>query len=93
MKKTSHWKFGYTKKETDKLVNLVVKGKKRATSSLYDSYVYKKRLLPKIGDRVVIKDSKNRAGCLIAITKVNVKPFGRISPVFAAKEGEGDLSL
>ena len=93
MKKVPYWKFEDTKKEADKLVNLVVKGKKRATSSLYDSHVYKKKLLPKIGDRIVIRDPKNKNRCLIIITRVAIKPFGEVTPAFAAKEGEGDLSL
>ncbi|MEK6825038.1 MAG: ASCH domain-containing protein [Nanoarchaeota archaeon] len=93
MKKMSYWKFGDNDKEADNLVNLVLIGKKRATSSFYESYKSKNIDLPKTGDKIIIKDSKNRKRCLIVITKAAVKPFGKVSSAFAAKEGEGNRSL
>lgn len=93
MNKINSWQFGDNKKEADYLLNLVISGKKRATSSLYDSYIYKKRPLPKIGEKSIVKDSKNRDRCLIIITKVKIKPFGKFTEEFAFKEGEGDQSI
>ncbi len=93
MKRFKSWKFGDTKKQADELVNLIILGKKRATSSLYDSYKRKKQNLPKIGDKTIIKDSRNKNKCLIVITSVKVKPFKKVSAAFARKEGEGNCSL
>ena len=93
MKKISSWQFGDTKKEADKLLNLVLSGKKRATSSLYDSYKRKKISLPKVGEKSIIKDSKNIPRCLIITTRVSIKSFGKITTSFASKEGEGNRSL
>ncbi len=93
MKKINSWQFGDTKKEADYLLNLVLTRKKKATSSLYDSYIKRKQSFPKIGDKSMVKDSKNIPRCLIAITNVKVKHFGKISAAFARKEGEGDQSL
>lgn len=93
MKRIPSWKFGDTNVEADKLVNLVLMGKKKATSSLYDSYKNKKHSLPKAGDKIIIKDSKNRSRCLIVIDSVKIKPFRKVSKAFASKEGEGNQSL
>lgn len=89
----SYWKFGDTKKEADLLANLVISGKKRATSSLYDSYKYRKKPLPRKGIKNIVTDSTNTPRCLIIITKVEVKPFGKVDPTFAAKEGESNRAL
>ncbi len=90
--KLSSWKFGDTKKEADELLHLVLSGKKTATSSLYKSYLNKKQL-PKIGDKSIILDSEDKERCKILTTKVQIKPFNKITESFARKEGEGDLSL
>src|SRR3989344_5502517 len=93
MKKIPSWKFGDTKEETDSLIKLVIKGKKTATSSLYESYQRKKIPLPKIGDKNFIQDSNEVERCLIVTSKVKIKPFNKITKAFAKKEGEGDRSL
>ena len=93
MRRISSWKFGDTRKEADELVGLVILGKKRATSSLYDSHINKKEALPKIGEKSIIKDSRNRDKCLIVNTGVRVVSFEKVSKTFAFKEGEGDRSL
>jgi len=93
MKTIPSWKFGDTKKETDNLIELMITGKKTATSSLYESYQRKKIPLPKIGDKNLIRDSNEIERCLIITSKVKIKPFNKITNAFAKKEGEGDISL
>ena len=90
MRRISSWKFGDTRKEADELVGLVILGKKRATSSLYEGYKTSK--LPKVGERSIIKDSRGRNRCLIINTKVKILAFGNVGKTFAFKEGEGDRS-
>ena len=93
MEKIEHWKFGDTKKEADKLSNLVLSGKKTATSSLYDSYKSKQVPIPKKRVKSIITDSKGFPLCMVLNTKVEIKKFKEINTLFAKKEGEGDLSL
>jgi uncharacterized protein YhfF len=93
MKKINSWKFGDTPKEANNLLDLVLSGKKKATSSLYEFYIRKKVALPYKGNKNIITDSKNIPRCLIITTKVEIKPFEKITAKFAAKEGEGDKSL
>lgn len=93
MKKFPSLRFGNTKKEADYLANLILAGKKKATSSLYESYKAKNKFLPKKGNKVIVKDSKGKEKCIIQITKVSTRPFNKITKAFAKKEGEGNLSL
>ncbi|MGN0997051.1 MAG: ASCH domain-containing protein [Candidatus Ventricola sp.] len=84
------WAFGGA---PDKLAELVVKGIKIATSSLFYWYESGKENLPKAGDYSVILDAKGSAVCIIQTTKVYLMPFCEVSEEHAQKEGEGDLSL
>ena len=93
MKKIPSWKFGDTKKEADYILELALSKKKKATSSLYDSYRRKNVPLPRIGDKNIIQDSNGIERCLIVTTKVRIKPFNQITKAFASKEGERDGSL
>lgn len=93
MKKIGRFSFGDTRKESDDLLRLVINGAKTATSSLYESYKQKNIPLPKKGEKSIVADYGGREKCLIKITNVRIKPFGKISESFAKKEGEGDKSL
>ena len=84
------WAFGGA---PDQLAELVIKGIKVATSSLYYWYQSGKDCLPKTGEYSVILDANGRAACIIQTTKVYVVPFCEVSEEHARKEGEGDLSL
>ena len=84
------WAFGGA---PDRLAELVIKGIKVATSSLYYWYQSGKDCLPKTGEYSVILDAKGSAVCIIQTTKVYIVPFCEVSEEHARKEGEGDLSL
>lgn len=84
------WQFGA---EPDLLADLVLKGEKTATSSLYDLYEYSNEALPKVGEYSIIQNSKGQAVCVIKTTKVMVCPFEKVSAEHAFKEGENDRSL
>ena len=84
------WAFGG---EPDKLAELVKRGIKTATSSLYALYELEKELLPKEGSYSVIMDSREEAKCIIKTTRVYVIPFNQVSDTHAYREGEGDRSL
>ena len=84
------WAFGGA---PDELAELVIKGTKKATTSLYYWYEDGKERLPQVGSYSVVLDSKENAVCIIQTTKVYIVPFCEVSKEHALKEGEGDLSL
>ena len=87
------WCFCDNEKDANELVNLVLVGKKKATSSAYELYEKENEAIPKLGAYSVITDWSGKAHCVIKTTKVDVIPFNEVSEEFAYKEGEGDLSL
>lgn len=84
------WAFGA---ESDKLADLVLKGEKTATASVYDLYQIDNEPIPEAGTFDVILDSKDNAICIVEITKVTIVPFNQVSEEHAFKEGEGDKTL
>ena len=94
-KETDHdaWAFGNTEKEADELGRLVLDGKKRATASWYDSYVFYNESIPKAGDYSVILDGREEALCVIRNYSVTLEHFCEVPRWHAYLEGEGDRSL
>lgn len=84
------WKFGT---DNDKLIELVLKGQKRATTSLYNEYIKEQESLPKKGEKSIIQYSNNKDACLIVIERVIITQFKNIAEELAFIEGEGDKSL
>lgn len=84
------WSFGGA---PDELAELVIQGKKTATSSLYHWYEGGEERLPQAGDYSVVLDARGNAVCIIQTTKVDIVPFCDVSGEHAQREGEGDLSL
>ena len=84
------WCFGA---DADRLAELVLAGKKTATSSAYPIYVVENAPLPEAGEYSIILDSHENAVCIVRTTKVYVVPFDEVSSYHAYKESEGDLSL
>lgn len=92
-KKPEAWSFGNTPQMADELVQLVLEGKKTATSSLLS--VYKKGLepMPVLGSYQIILDGKNIPRCVIYLTETFIKKFSEMTEKHAFEEGEGDRSL
>ena len=88
--KIDAWAFGV---EPDQLADLVLKGEKTATASVYDLYQIDGEPIPQAGTFDVILDGQGQAVCIIKVTKVAVVPFNQVSAEEAFKEGEGDKSL
>ncbi|WP_220739475.1 ASCH domain-containing protein [Leuconostoc miyukkimchii] len=76
----------------DELADLVISGKKTATTSSLDLYE-KNEPLPQLGAYDVVLDSKNQAICIIQNDNVEIKNYLDISDKHAYLEGEGDRSL
>ena len=72
----------------DELLQLVISGKKTATSC-----IYRGGELAQAGDASIIIDSKGNAEAIIQTTSVSIVPFNQVTEEFARKEGEGDKTL
>ena len=88
MNKIDRWKFGI---DNDKLIDLVLKGEKTATTSLYSAY--NDQNIPKKGDRSIIVYDNGKDACMIENTDVIITEFRNINEKLAFLEGEGDKSL
>ena len=82
LNKLDRWTFGT---DTDKLVKLVLEGKKTATTSLYviDS-------LPKVGYISILTDSNDNNVCITKTKEVIVTEFKNITWDLAKLEGENN---
>lgn len=85
----SAFQFGVS---ADELANLVISGKKTATTSSLDLYE-DDELLPQLGAYDAVLDSKNQAICIIQNDNVEIKKYLDVSENHAYLEGEGDQSL
>jgi len=93
LEKLEGWSFGDSDEMADQLGQLVLIGKKTATSSLLKFYEDDKEPLPQVGAHSYIKDSKGHPLCIVEVTHVELIPFKDVDEKFAKAEGEGDLSL
>ena len=91
--KHESWAFCGGGKEADELLSLVKEGKKRGTASSLIAYSVENEPVPKVGDKSIILDSKNRAHVIIVTRKVTVTPFLQVHPYHGYLEGEGDRTL
>lgn len=74
----------------DWLADLVVEGKKTATTSGYVFYELEKEDLPQIGEYYIILNGSDEPVAVIQIQSVEVMPMNEVSEEFALAEGEGD---
>jgi uncharacterized protein YhfF len=79
--------------DANELLNLVLKGKKYATAGLYWDYEVENEKIPTVGNLSILTNWNGQPKCIIETTHVDIIPFDEVSTEFAAKEGEGDLSL
>jgi uncharacterized protein YhfF len=92
-KKYESWHFTMTEEGARELLELVLAGRKRATTSLFYAYGHEGSPIPKAGDLNIVTDWQGIARCIIRDTTVNILPYEDVTEEFARKEGEGDLSL
>lgn len=86
------WCFGNTSEMAKRLGELVLKGDKRATTTLLEG-AKKEGYEPSIGDYTVITDFEENPMCIIQTIEINVLPFDEVDEEYAFVEGEGDKSL
>jgi uncharacterized protein YhfF len=85
--------FGNSHAMADELVALVESGMKRATASLRLEYGEGLLPLPRVGDHVVVVDSRGVPRLIWRTTEIVVKPLAEVDEAFAWDEGEGDRTL
>ena len=78
---------------SQQLIGLIQSGRKRAGACLLWSLQADGEAAPAVGDVAVVVDHLGRPVLLTPTTAVAVVPFCEVTAEFAAKEGEGDLSL
>ena len=84
------WHFELTEKACNELLDRVLQGKKRATSSSLASFRAEGTAVPKEGELSVITDWDGHPRCVIRTTKVRVIPYKDIPFGLARLEGEDD---
>lgn len=88
------WFFHDNKADANRLGQLVLKGKKKASSGLYALYNDANAELPKVGSKKIITDFEGKALAIIEIRKVDTIPFNKISKDYAALDmGTSENSL
>ncbi|MDY5585496.1 MAG: ASCH domain-containing protein [Arcanobacterium sp.] len=85
--------FGINREQADELAQLVVSGKKTATSSLLKLYETAGEAIPQLGDMAIVCSGSGVPVALISNKEVRVLPFDAVGEDVALAEGEGDLSL
>ncbi len=83
------WHFEITESACNYLLDLVLKGKKRATSSAYEGYEEDEEM-PKVGELSVITDWDGNPRCVIKTTNIIILPYKDITFDLAKLEGEDD---
>ena len=87
------WQFGHGVEQGDRLVALVLSGRKRATTGALAVYKHEGDAVPRPGEFSVVTDGSGVARCVIRTTQVSTRAFDTVDEEFAYDEGEGDRTL
>ncbi|MCI6692400.1 MAG: ASCH domain-containing protein [Clostridium sp.] len=82
--------FELTEDLANKLLKLVLEGKKKATSSSFEAYEKEGSNLPKIGDLSIVTDWDGNPRCIIETKNITIIPFKDITYDICSREGEDD---
>lgn len=82
------WRFCDNEADAERLLALVIDGRKTATSSLLREYREENEPIPQAGDLSAICHWDGRPACVVDTTAVEVVPFGDVTDEMAALEGE-----
>ncbi|WP_077212608.1 ASCH domain-containing protein [Bacillus dakarensis] len=77
----------------DWLAELVVEGKKTATTSGFVFYELEKEAIPQAGEYYIVLDSQDEPVAVIQIQSVEVVPMNEVTEAFALAEGAGDYQF
>ena len=83
--------YGDSPELANKLVQLVLEGKKTATcGSLWEA---EGNPIPQVGDIWIELDGNENPVCITETVEVTIRKYNEVDADFARAEGEGDLSL
>jgi uncharacterized protein YhfF len=82
--------FELTEKLADELLDLVLRGIKKATASSYHSYIFDNEALPEVGDMNIVTNFKGEPKCIIKTKNVLVTPFKELTYDIVKREGEDE---
>ena len=82
--------FDLTEEWANKLLDLVLSGKKKATASSLYAFELEGGKIPKIGDYSIVTDWNGNPHCVIETIAVTVLPFNEITFEICKREGEDD---
>ncbi|MEK3977436.1 ASCH domain-containing protein [Psychrobacillus sp. FSL K6-2684] len=77
----------------DWLANLVVEGKKTATTSGFVFYELEKEAIPQAGEYYIVLNGQDDPVAVIQVQSVEVVPMNEVTEDFALAEGEGDYQF
>ena len=84
------WCFGHTEELASELLELVLKGTKKATATSQYAFEAENQPLPKVGDLNIVTDWNGTPYCVIKTTSVMVLPFKDMTFDICKREGEDD---
>lgn len=82
--------FGDSVELANELIDLVLRGQKRATAGSLADYEIEGVAVPEMGDRWIACDGFGQPRAIIETTEVRVGPLSSVDDQFAWDEGEGD---
>lgn len=75
---------------SNQLLELVLSGRKKATSSSLLAYQVAQEPLPQVGDFSIVTDWDGVPRCVIETTSISIIPFNEMTYEFCKLEGEDD---
>ncbi len=84
------WHFAGDENTSNYLLDLVLAGRKRASSSSLEAYRIQDEDIPKVGELSIVTDWNGRPRCVIKTTNVQIIPYRDITFEIAQLEGEDD---
>ena len=82
--------FCSTEQAANELLELVLSGKKRATTSALPCYEIEGEPAPKVGDLCVLTDYAGNPACVVETKAITIMPFGEMTFEICRREGEDD---
>jgi uncharacterized protein YhfF len=87
------FRIGADANDANEGAELILSGKKTATSSLLWEYEKSEKPLPAPGSLSVLEDGSGKPVCVVRTTRVEIIPFREVDAQFAYDYGEGDRTL
>ena len=85
--------YGDSPELMNKLIQLVLEGKKTATCGSLWEWEAEENPIPQVGDIWIDLDGNGDPVCITETVEVIIRKYSEVDAEFARAEGEGDLSL